>query len=60
MKTTLELSAKEIEQILKDHVKNIHTMYEGDKVTFNVSDTSDDRFGSGSRYELISATVTTK
>jgi hypothetical protein len=60
MKTTLEFSAKEIEQILKDHVKRLNAKYEADKVSFTVSDIADDRFGGGPRYELISASITTK
>lgn len=55
MKMTFELSIADIEKAIKAYVAKEHKFF-GDKVSFNVSDTSDDRFG-GTNYELTSATI---
>ncbi len=56
MKTTIELDVTDIDNAIREYLKNKHSLIV-EKVTFNVNDTSDDRWGGGPRYELTSADV---
>lgn len=59
MKTTLELDKTDIDNAIREYIKNKHSLIV-DKVSFNVRDTADDRFGGGPNYQLVSADATIK
>ena len=54
MKITLELTKAEIEEAVTDYIENKYNKNVV-KVSFKISDTSDDRFGGGPNYQLVSA-----
>ena len=56
MKITLELTKAEIELALKAFIEKEYNKTTT-KISFNVSDTSDDRFGGGPSYSLVSASI---
>lgn len=59
MTTKLDLTVADIEKAIKFYIEKEHSMGV-DKISFKVSDTADDRFGGGPRYELVSAEVKIK
>lgn len=59
MKITFELDKTDIDNAIRAYVQHKHGKLV-DKVSFNVRNTSDDRFGGGPNYELVSAEVVIK
>ena len=54
MKITLELKKDEIELALKQYIEKEYSK-QVQKISFKISDISDDRFGGGPNYQLTSA-----
>jgi len=54
MKIKLELTKAEIETAISNYIDKEYNK-KVVKVSFNISDTSDDRFGGGPSYNLVSA-----
>lgn len=56
---TIELNKSEIDTAVRAYIEKEYKMTP-DKVSFNIRDTADDRFGGGPCYDLVSADVAIK